>query len=44
MTKPRQVSRTFRGTSKEADAVLASFVAEVINGTAPMAGSTAGLA
>jgi integrase len=37
---PRQVSRTFRGTKKEADSALATFVTDVINGNAPMAGST----
>ncbi len=36
---PRQLSRTFKGTKKQADTALAGFLAEVLNGTAPMAGS-----
>jgi len=33
---PRQVSRTFKGTKKEADTALAEFVTEVSKGTAPL--------
>ena len=36
---PRQLSRTFKGTKKQADTALAGFLSEVLNGTAPMAGS-----
>jgi integrase len=37
---PRQLSRAFRGTKKQADTALAEFVAEVVNGTAPLVKST----
>ena len=33
---PRQVSRTFKGTKKEADTALAAFVTEVSRGTTPL--------
>lgn len=33
---PRQVTRTFRGTKKQADTALAQFVTEVTNGTVPL--------
>jgi integrase len=33
---PRQVSRTFRGTKKQADTALAEFVSEVTQGTVPL--------
>lgn len=36
---PRQVTRTFRGTKKQADTALAQFVTEVANGTVPVAAS-----
>jgi Phage integrase, N-terminal SAM-like domain len=37
---PRQVSRTFKGTKKQAETALAEFVAQVINGAAPLLRST----
>jgi integrase len=37
---PRQVSRTFDGTKKQADTALASFVAEVVKGQAIVVSST----
>lgn len=37
---PRQVSRTFKGSKKEADTALARFVAEVTNGSVPVVAST----
>jgi integrase len=37
---PRQLSRTFRGTKKEADTALASFLTEVANGANPIVAST----
>jgi integrase len=33
---PRQLTRTFRGTKKQADTALAQFVTEVANGTVPI--------
>jgi integrase len=36
---PRQVSRTFRGTTTQADTALARFVAEITNGPVPVAPS-----
>jgi hypothetical protein len=36
----RQVSRTFTGTNRQADAALAEFVGEVVDGTAPLGRST----
>lgn len=36
---PKQVTRTFRGTKKQADTALAQFVTEVANGTVPVAAS-----
>jgi integrase len=36
---PRQVSRTIKGTKEQADTALAGFLAEVMNGTAPVAGT-----
>lgn len=37
---PRQLSRTFKGSKKEADAALARFVAEVTSGSVPVVAST----
>lgn len=37
---PRQVSRTFRGTGREADTAMAKFLAEVASGKAAGGGST----
>jgi integrase len=37
---PRQLSRTFKGTKKQADTALAGFLAEVVTGAAPLAGDT----
>lgn len=36
---PKQVTRTFRGTKKQADTALAQFVSEVTNGTVAVAAS-----
>src|SRR5579872_6460927 len=36
---PRQVTRTFRGTKREAETALSNFVADVVNGQAPIGGS-----
>jgi integrase len=36
---PRQVTRTFRGTKKQADTALAQFVTGVTNGSVPLTGS-----
>src|SRR5438132_6944 len=33
---PRQLSRTFRGTKKQADTALAEFVSSVVSGDAPV--------
>jgi integrase len=37
---PRQLSRSFKGTRRQADTALANFVSEVARGSAPLAGST----
>jgi integrase len=37
---PRQASRTFKGTKRQAESALAEFVGEVVNGTAPLGRST----
>jgi integrase len=37
---PRQVSRAFRGTKKQADTALAEFVTEAVNGSVPIVAST----
>lgn len=37
---PLQVTRTFKGTKKEADTALAEFVAQTVNGGAPLLRST----
>lgn len=37
---PRQVTRTFRGTKKQADTALAEFLTEVSSGALPVEGST----
>jgi integrase len=37
---PRQLSRTFKGTKRQADTALANFVTEVVDGNAPLVGST----
>ena len=37
---PKQVTRTFHGTKKQADTALAEFVTEVSNGTVPIVAST----
>jgi integrase len=39
--RPRQVSRTFKGTKKHAQTALAEFVTEVAGGQVPVSGSTA---
>ncbi len=36
---PKQVTRTFRGTKKQADTALAQFLSEVTSGSAPLAGN-----
>jgi integrase len=37
---PRQVTRTFRGTKRQADTALSNFVTEVVRGKVPLTGST----
>jgi integrase len=37
---PRQVTRTFRGTKRQADTALSNFVTEVVRGQVPLTGST----
>jgi integrase len=37
---PRQVTRTFRGTKRQADTALNNFVSEVVGGQVPLTGST----
>jgi integrase len=37
---PRQVTRTFRGTKRQADTALSNFVTEVVRGQVPRMGST----
>jgi hypothetical protein len=37
---PRQVSRTFRGTKRQADTALSTFLTEVVNGQVPLVAAT----